>query len=240
MRFCLSNFKDFKNILITAELILTEIKFEVDNDGLRFRGMSGGNTSFFYADFKRDYFDEYEIDVPENITIDASELLKVIKRIKNDDDVCVTIGDLSLDIKVNGKKTFKINALDEDYDSPNLPYMEYPVNTSVDFDDFKDSITDSKLYGDSFTIESTDGALVISSDGVLGEYSSELLVGDEIKSGCRSVFNSDLMASFFKLSNLSDMLNVHMGTDYPIYLDINDEFDELDVKLLVAPRIEER
>ena len=58
MRFCLSNVKDFKNIITTAELVLNEIKFEADNDGLRFRGFDGGKTSFFSVDFKKEYFDE--------------------------------------------------------------------------------------------------------------------------------------------------------------------------------------
>ena len=79
MKFCLSNFKDFKNILITAEMVLTEIKFEADNDGLRFRGFDGGKTSFFSVDFSKNYFDEYSIEKPETITVDSSELNKVRK-----------------------------------------------------------------------------------------------------------------------------------------------------------------
>lgn len=239
MKFCLSNFKDFKNILITAEMVLTEIKFEADNDGLRFRGFDGGKTSFFSVDFSKNYFDEYSIEKPETITVDSSELNKVMKRIKNDDDVCVIIDDFALSINVNGKKTFKINALDSEYDSPNLPYMEFEVSTKVDFNDLRDSITDSSLYLDTFTIESGNGALVISANGMLGEYKSELLVGDELKEGCKSMFRNNLINSFFKLGNFSDMVTMHMGTQFPILLEVTDDLEEVVVKLLVAPRIEE-
>lgn len=239
MKFCLSNFKDFKNILTTAELVLNEIKFEMDNDGLRFRGFDGGRTSFFFVDFKKEYFDEYSIDEPETIIVDSSEITKVMKRIKNDDDVCVIVDDYHMRIKVNGKKSFKINALDLEYDSPNLPHIEFPVSTMVDFNDLKDSVNDSSLYSDSFYIQSTEGALVITATGTLGEYESELLVGDELESNCKSMFRNNLLASFFKLSNLSDMVSVKIGHQHPILLTINDELGELSVELLVAPRIEE-
>ena len=239
MRFCLSNFKDFKNILITAELVLTEIKFEADNDGLRFKGFGGGNASFFSVDFKKEYFDEFSIGAPETIIVDSSEINKIMKRVKNDDDVYVSIDDYSMNFTVNEKKKFKINAIDMEYNSQDIPPMEYPISTMVDFVDFKDSINDSKLYSNTFAIESTRGSLVISANGVLGEYSSELLVGDALKNGQRSSFNSDLINSFFKLGNLSDMIHVSMGMDYPILLEVSDEFEEAVVKLLVAPRIEE-
>ena len=239
MKFCLSSFKDFKNILMTAELVMNEIKFEVDNDGLRLKGMDGGKTSFFSADFKREYFDEYSIDAPETITVDASELNKVMKRIKNTDEVCATINNEGMSLRVNGTKTFKINALNSDMDTPNLPNMEFPVKAIVDFEDFKDSVNDSKLYSDAFSIESRDGNIMVSANGVLGDYESELLVGDEIVDGCKSVFRSDLIISFFKLGDLSDRVNVNMGTNFPILMVVTDELDEATVKLLVAPRIEE-
>lgn len=239
MKFCLSSFKDFKNILMTAELVMNEIKLEVDSDGLRFKGMDGGKTSFFSADFKRAYFDDFTIDVPETVSVDASELNKVMKRIKNTDDVCVEIDNVGMTLRVNGKKTFKINALNSDMETPNLPNMEFPVHAMVDFNDLKDSIADSKLYADSFAIESKDGNLVVSANGVLGDYESELLVGDDVEDGCRSVFRSDLILSFFKLGDLSDRIDVNMGTNFPILMVVNDELDEATVRLLVAPRIEE-
>lgn len=239
MRFCLSNFKDFKNILITAELVLTEIRFEADKDGIRFRGFGGGNASFFSVDFKKEYFDEYSIDEPETIIVDSSEINKIMKRIKNDDDVCVVIDEYSMNFTVNDTKKFKINAIDVDYNSRDIPQMEYPISTVVDFGDFKDSINDSKLYSNTFAIESTRGSLVISANGMLGEYSSELLVGDALRDGQRSSFNSDLINSFFKLGNLSDRVHVFMGMDFPILLEVTDELEDVVVKLLVAPRIEE-
>lgn len=239
MRFCLSNFKDFKNILTTAELILTEIKFEADDDGFRFRGFDGGKTTFFSVDFSKEYFDEYEIETPENIIVDASEINKIMKRIKNTDDVCVSINDYHMSIKVNDKKTFKIHAIDMDYDSPNLPNMEFPIHTKVDYSDFKDSINDSVLYMDKVSIESTNDSLMLSAEGVLGEYKSELLVGDELEEGYKSVFNNKKISSLFKIGDLADMVSVNLGMDFPILLELKDDCEELVVKLLVAPRIEE-
>ena len=239
MKFCLSNVKDFKNIITTAELVLNEIKFEADNDGLRFRGFDGGKTSFFSVDFKKEYFDEYSIENPETIVVDSSELIKVMKRVKNDDNVCITIDDYAFTVKVNDKKSFKINAIDIEYDTPNLPNIELPINTMVDFNDFKDSINDSTLYTNTFTIESDSGALIVSANGTLGEYNSELLVGDELEKGCKSMFNSNLLLSFFKLSGLADMVSLHMGTQLPMLLEVTDDLEEVAVELLVAPRIVE-
>ena len=109
----------------------------------------------------------------------------------------------------------------------------------VDFNDFKDSINDSTLYTNTFTIESDSGALIVSANGTLGEYNSELLVGDELEKGCKSMFNSNLILSFFKLSGLADMVTLHMGTQLPMLLEVTDDLEEVAVELLIAPRIEE-
>ena len=237
----LNNVKEFKNILTVAETILTEIKLELDNDGLRFRGLDGGHSSFFEADFKKDYFLSFELSDIDNIIVDSSELNKVLKRVKNDDDTSVIIDKDVLTIRIesdNNEKIFQLYGIDMEYHNDELPNIEYPINVNVDFKQFKDNVIDAGLYENKLRIKTEDDNLIIYNKGLIGSYESKLKMGKQYKP-VSSVFSMELINKLFKLNALSNNLNISIGTDYPILFKLNDNFEDVFIKLMIAPIIEE-
>lgn len=233
--------KEFKNILSVAEAILTEIKLECDNDGIRFRGLDGSHTSFLEVNFNKSYFSDFRLEELDNIIIDASELNKIFKRIKNDDEITFKIGDDVLTIEVaseTNEKTFKLNGIDMEYDSPRMPSIDYPVNVDVNFKEFKENVMDANLYENKLRIKVEDNNLVIFNRGLMGEYESKLKLEQEFEKQYISVFSMDLINRIFKLTTLSDKINISMGTDMPMLMMLSDAFEEINVKFLTAPRIE--
>lgn len=237
----LSNVKEFKNIFTVAETILTEIKLECDNDGMRFRGLDGGHTSFFEANFKKSYFTSYELDTVDNIIIDTSEINKIFKRIKNDDDISIIIDTNFLLIKVSSEKnekTFKLNSVDMEYDSPNMPNIEYPVSFTINFKEFKENVTDANLFEDRLRMKVESDNLIIFNNSMMGEYESKLKLETNYDDTYTSTFSMDLINRIFKLTSLSNEININMGTDMPMLMTLNDLFEDIEVKFLTAPRIE--
>ena len=237
----LSNVKEFKNIFIVAETILTEIKLECDNDGMRFRGLDGGHTSFFEANFKKSYFTSYELDNVDNIIIDTSEINKIFKRIKNDDDISIVIDTNFLLIKVSSEKnekTFKLNSVDMEYDSPNMPNIEYPVSFTINFKEFKENVTDANLFEDRLRMKVESDNLIIFNNSMMGEYESKLKLETSYENTYTSTFSMELINRIFKLTSLSNEININMGTDMPMLMTLNDLFEDIEVKFLTAPRIE--
>ena len=238
----LSNVKEFKNIFTVAETILTEIKLECDNDGMRFRGLDGGHTSFFEANFKKSYFTTYELDTVDNIIIDTNEINKIFKRIKNDDDISIIIDTNFLLIKVSSEKnekTFKLNSVDMEYDSPNIPNIEYPVSFNINFKEFKETVTDANLYEDRLRMRVESDNLIIFNNSMMGEYESKLKLETSYEDTYTSTFAMDLINRIFKLTSLSNEISINMGTDMPMLMTLTDLFEDIEVRFLIAPRIEE-
>lgn len=235
----LSDVKEFKNIIITSELILNEIKFEADSEGLRFCGLDGSHVSYFNVEFGEDYFISYSLTEPETIIIDTAELLKIIKRIKNTDSVTLTIDNFYLTITAyNGRneKLFKVNAVDMEYNTPPMPNVPFSVETVVDFADLRDSVGDVKLYSDLIELNTNDKRLTINTNGVIGEYVSNLVVDNQLDD-VSSKFSVGYIEKFFKLNGVSDDVIFRLGDDMPMMMSIRK--DDLSIDYLIAPRISE-
>ena len=237
----LDNIKEFKSILSVAEVVFTEIKFEIDNDGLRFRGMDGGHTSYFEANFKKEYFTTYQLDMIDNIIIDTYELNKIFKRVKAQGETYLIIDNNNLIIKCfyeDNEKVFKLNSIDMEYDSPRMPYIEYPVSINTDLSKFKENVTDANLYEDKLRLKVEENNLIIYNDNMIGSYESRIKLKESYDE-CSSVFSMGLINKFFKLNTLSNDVKINMGSNMPILLTLTDSFEYVVVKLLIAPIIEE-
>lgn len=238
----LNDIKGFKSILSVAETILTEVKFELDNDGLRFRGMDGGHTSYFEADFKKDCFLSYDLDEIDSIIIDTHDMNTILKRVKNTDDATIIINDDVLTIQVlsdGNEKSFKLNSIDMEYDSPNMPLIEYPVSADVDFNKFKDNVMDANLYDDRLRVKVEENNLIIHNKSMIGSYESKLQLDEDYQGNLSSVFSMNLISKFLKLSTLSNNVEISLGSDMPILFTLVDDFEDITIKLLIAPIIEE-
>lgn len=238
----LNDIKSFKSIISVAETILTEVKFELDNDGLRFRGMDGGHTSYFEADFKKDCFLSYDLDEIDSIIIDTHDMNTILKRVKNTDDATIIINDDVLTIQVlsdGNEKSFKLNSIDMEYDSPNMPLIEYPVSADVDFNKFKDNVMDANLYDDRLRVKVEESNLIIHNKSMIGSYESKLQLDEDYQGNLSSVFSMNLISKFLKLSTLSNNVEISLGSDMPILFTLVDDFEDITIKLLIAPIIEE-
>ena len=82
MEFEISNNRIIKDCLETICIIIDELVFEADSEGIRLRALDKSHISFIDMEWKSILFDTYQCKEPCSFTVDASELLKIIKRIK--------------------------------------------------------------------------------------------------------------------------------------------------------------
>lgn len=240
MKFELSNFKHFKDAMIAAEAILDEIKFEADNDGLRFRGLDRSHIAFMSMNISKDYFDVFDIKTPESCIIDTSELVKVLKRSKTDDIFKFQFDEENVTIQFEGnaRRTFKIRNIDGEYDSPMMPNIEYPCNVEVNYKQLQEAIKDCDLYDDKLRIKTLEYQIGLSAVGDLGEYEAKIDADGKVNPNLSSVFAISWLKTFFKIGNISESVEINMGKDMPMLLRFIDEYG-LTIEFLIAPRIEE-
>ena len=238
MNIRLDNIKNFKDVLMNTELFIDEVKFELDSEGMRFRGLDKSHVSFISVIIDSDYFTDFNIDVPCSCICDTNELVKVLKRAKNDDKLLLSFDDTDLELQfINGnvRRKFKIRQVDMVYDSPDKPQIRFPETFEVSIKQFIESIKDAELYSDKVKLQTNDNQFSIISDGDLGDYKSNLELSENVRD-CSSVFSLEWLKKIFK-TNIGGDVKISMGDNMPLFLEFDDKLG-LRAEFLLAPRIE--
>ena len=241
MKIELKNIKNFKNILTNVEYFLEEVKFEVDQDGLRFRGLDKSHVAFIGLYVDKEYFDTFEIDEPQSCIVDTNELVKIIKRAKSNDTLRLSFDESNLKLQFineDTKRKFQIRQVDMEYDSPAMPKIKYPISFSINYKILMDSVKDAELYSEKVRLRTEEYSLFVETESNSGDYKSELSLLENIGK-YKSNFSIVWLNKIFRISGISDEITINMGNDMPLFLELEDE-EGLKVDFLLAPRIEEQ
>lgn len=238
MRIRLDNIQNFKNVLMNTEQFLDEVKFEVDSDGMRFRGLDKSHVAFISMIISSDYFTEFDIYQPCYCICDTTELMKVFKRAKNTDELIFSFDDSDLKLEfINGnvKRNFKIRQIDMEYDSPDKPKIDFPCVFEVNSKQLVDGIKDAELYTDKVKLKTNNDTFSVIADGEFGDYKSELELSENV-GDFESVFSLGWLNKIFKL-DIGNTVKINMGNTLPLFLEFEDNLG-LKAEFLLAPRIE--
>lgn len=238
MRIRLENIQNFKNVLMNTEQFLDEIKFEVDSEGIRFRGLDKSHVAFISMIISSDYFTEFDIYQPCYCICDTTELMKVFKRAKNTDELIFSFDDSDLKLEfLNGnvKRSFKIRQIDMEYDSPDKPQIDFPCVFEVNSKQLVDGIKDAELYTDKVKFKTNNDIFSVIADGEFGDYKSELELSENV-GDFESVFSLGWLNKIFKL-DIGNTVKINMGNTLPLFLEFEDNLG-LKAEFLLAPRIE--
>ena len=236
----LNETKNFKNIIDSVEKVLEEIKIMVDNDGLRFRGLSKSHVCFTNVEFKSTYFDDFECPIPQTWYLDTNELLKIFKRVKSSDVLEITNDESTVTFKFIGdsERVFKIKMLDEEYSSQELPNISFPFDNFINFKEFKESVKDVNLYSDKIRLKTENNCLFLSSENDFVDYKAKLDLLNECEDDYKVIVNISWLEMFFKIGEIGD-LNIKFGNNIPLLLKMSDSGSDVKIIYLIAPIIEE-
>ena len=240
IRFEISNNKIVKDCLETVCIIIDELCFEADSDGLRLRALDKSHISFIDMEWKSILFDTYQCSEPCSFTVDASELLKIIKRIKPDDVLSLGLDEGNLILKYNGDstRTFKLRLIDVEYETPVPPTVNYPVHLSIPTDVFNDAITDAELYGEKISLSCDNDYFITSADGEFGVNHNRYLHGENIGDYVKSTYSIPKIKEMLKGKGLSHEVRLGLGDDLPLTLEYHSPTNDYKLGFLLAPRIE--
>lgn len=240
MKFEISNNKIIRDSLETVCIIIDELCFEADSDGLRLRALDKSHISFIDMEWKSILFDTYQCSEPCSFTVDASELLKIIKRIKTDDVLSAGLDEGNLILKYNGDsvRTFKLRLIDVEYETPTPPTVNYPVTLSIPTDVFNDAITDAELYGEKISLSCDNDYFITSADGEFGVNHNRYLHGENIGDYVKSTYSIPKIKEMLKAKGLSHEVRLGLGDDLPLTLEYHSPTNDYKLGFLLAPRIE--
>lgn len=240
MNIVLSDNSIFKEAFESISAIIDEIVCIVDSEGFRVTAMDRSHISFVSLDLKPELFDEFDIPTPEKITLDTSELMKILKRMKKQDVLHLSCdeGNFIIGLKGDMDREFKIRLIDVEYESPQPPHIDYPVHvTDIPSELVKEAITDMALFGEKLNIRIDEDYMRIVSEGEFGDAEWKYIHGCDVGEFVEACFAIDKLVDMFKASKFSKDLNVSLGTDMPLTLNFELPAGDGRISFLLAPRL---
>jgi len=231
----------FKTSFDAISSIVDEVQIEVDSDGLRLNAIDRSHITYVHLELKESLFDIYECDKPIKLNLDTEELMKVLKRSKNDDVMELTVDAGSLIITFEGavKKTFKVKLIDLEYDAPTPPQIEYPVVISLPITTLKETIQDIEIVADRVAFKIDEDNLTLTAVGDFADAEVEYLHSEQVSESVRSIFAIENIKEMLKAEKFADRTFISLGNDMPLTLSLKLLNDEGELTFLLAPRIEE-
>lgn len=235
-----SNPNLLKTIFNPITAIVEEIEIKADNEGIRLNAMNKGHTTFIHLHLEDAIFDEYECTEPERICVDTGELMKILKRAKTRDTVKWMTDEGNLQIVFDGeaKRTFKIRLIDIEYESPEPPRINLPVQVNIPVTLLKDMVDDVSLYSDKIHLHADEDYLKASADGDFGDARIEYVHGCRVDDSVESVFSLEMVRDMLRADKVSSSVTLYLGDTVPLRLvfDVNGGGE---LSFILAPRIEE-
>lgn len=238
----LTNNNIFKTAFESIAKIIDEVTLTADSEGIRLRALDRSHITFISMDLEYDLFDDYTCDVPEKMSIDATEFLQILKHGKTNDILQLSVDENNLIIIFEGDATrrFKIRVIDTEYEAQVPPNINHTVNIKVPSNMMQDALNDMLIFSDKLKLLIDENYLKIISDGEFGDVDIKYLHGENVLEVAQSIYSIEKLKDIFKASKFSKECKVGLGNDMPVMITFELPTRDGVLRYLLAPRLEER
>lgn len=242
MKLELYNPSIFKEVFDCISHIVDECKLEFTNFGLTINALDKSHITFISLDFKYHLFDTYEVPENETILIDTVEFIKVLKRCKNDEIMRIATDNNNLILTFEGESTrnYNLRLIDNEYETPKPPSIDYPLTIEVPSNLIKDTLSDMKLFSENFRISVDEDYLRLYTEGMKGATEMKYLHGSNITEYVESGYSIEKFVDIFRASKLTETVELGLGNDLPVTITFKLVSGDGSVSFLLAPRLEEQ
>lgn len=240
MKMELINNDIFKHCFESVSRIVDEVTCDVDSEGFHMEAIDRSHICFVSLNLTYDLFDTFECEAPERLCLDTNEFMQILKRMKKNDVLGLSVDENNLIINLMGEveKTFKIRLIDIDYDAPKSPNLELPVGVEMESNLLKDALGDMDLFGDSLTIEIDTDYVYIYTNGEFGDANFKYLHGETgITENVKSSYSIPKLKDIFSASKFSDTVKIMLGNDMPVKFEFHTIGEDGILGFLLAPKI---
>ena len=235
--------------------ILTDANFTVDSEGIKLIAMDSTHTVLIHMKLLQEKFEYFYCLNKINIGINMSNFFKLIKTMSNNDTLTLFIeknNENQLGIKIhndekNSQTTYKLNLLDIQDETINIPPAEFDTELTFPSNDFQKIIRDMINIAENIEIKSIGNKLVLSCEGdfasqetVLGETNNGIQFSTckEPEYPIQGIYSLKYLILFTKCTNLCNIINIYIKNDYPLIIKYNIASIG-DIKLCLAPNTDD-
>ena len=229
-----------KDCFDTITRIIDELVLECDSEGMRLRALDRSHITFVGMELKASLFDEYSCSEPEKIVVDASELMKVLKRCKPSDLLRLESKESKLILTFAGDstRTFRIAQISDEYESAQPPKMTPPVTVNIPCSLMQDFLDDIAVFGETVCFTVDEDYFRCTGNSELGDSNIQYIHGENIKEVVSSTFNIAKIQDMLKAKKLASTISLSLGNDMPLIVEFNINNGEGKLEFLLAPRLE--
>jgi proliferating cell nuclear antigen len=240
--------KLWKSLISAISALIDEAGFNIDPSGIKLRAMDPSHIAMIDFEWPKNVFEEFVCDQPINLCINVNEMLRLLRRIKSDESLHITLDEklarLTITLIGSYTRTFSIPTLDTVDDAVPTPKLSLKAKIRITTNTLKDAMDDASTVSDHIKLIMTNEKFVMNAQGNVGNVlieipkESEVILDMEAEEESTAMFSLNYLSEMIKAASaLSEIAIVEFSTDMPIKL--NFELPQGGkLQYYLAPRIE--
>lgn len=236
MKIKLENPKILIDSLKFVSELVTDICIKIDRELVNISCLDNAKTMFFKIVFSKDYFNEYEVDMPESLYLSGNQLYEVLNQINNNPLEIISDYNYVTIISYSSKGSYKKYQITQinDYLSDDVPVPAYNSQymAEINFKEFLSYLKDSTSFSKEVKLSFEQDKLLIEPVSEFTQYTSVMKLNE--------VVSNDKLTSKFSLEKLmtlkafNDLAYIKIGLDNDRPCTFQLETDGFDFKILLA------
>jgi proliferating cell nuclear antigen PCNA len=237
----------FRDSISTIGELIDEGIFKVDKNGLTL--VAADRAMVAVIDFKlpATIFDKFEVDKEQNIAVNITNFVSVLKRVVPNDKLELELKDNKLEIVMKNSSTrkFTVPLLDITQEEiPPINQLEFNAKAKIKANILKSGIDDAEVVSDSIVLAATKESFNMSASGDISsaeltlEKGNDSLLDLNVTGTVRARYPLDYLKKMVKASKLADDVNLRWSKDYPLRMDFT-SVDKVSLGFVLAPRVSE-
>jgi len=232
-----------KGIVNIISTLVDEAKFNINADGFSLKAVDPAHVAMIDLQVDKGAFEEFAADDTE-LGIDLDKIKEVLKLASSGDVIDIEQDEEKSRLILNvGNVTRRMNLVDTTgMSDPRVPNLSLPASISVNIEEIQRGIKAAESVSDHIALTASQDAFEMYSEGDTDSVSLKLtkdkLVSMKTDEKVKSLFPLDYFANLVKAVPSGTVVNISLGSDYPVKMDFDLADGKGTVGYLLAPRIE--
>ncbi len=244
MRLSLSDVSYLRDSIGVISELVSEGRFSITKNGVELVAMDPANVAMIIFKLLPSCFSEYNVDDPQVVGLNLSNLKQVLRRAGLGDSLSLEIFDGKIHITLDGasKRTFSLPIIAVDEREQKIPSLSFPSSITLPSSVLTNAIEDAGIVAESvlFTVEP--GFFTLSAEGDLSKASIQTREGDGTvilsDSKTRAKYAIEYLKKMVQGSKISDSVTIRIDTNYPLKLEYR-SIDKVSLEFILAPRVDD-
>jgi proliferating cell nuclear antigen len=238
---------EIQTFLDSVSVLVDEARLRVGPEKMKIRAVDAANVGMVDNEMEAEAFESYKA-APGVLGIPLEQFEEALSLAGASDLVHLEL-DLEtrkLEIETNGMEyTMALIDPASIRSEPDIPEMGLPDTFTVSGGDYSRALKAADMVSDHLAIkthsEGRTSKVVFEADGDTDDVELELgnedLVQADLQDGDKSLFSLEYLQEINRPINKTDEVNVKMGDEYPLKVNVQKSEGTLDLNYMVAPRV---